>query len=225
MAFSSLGASHAVVPGAGSLRASRPGRSITRTRTAVTPRAMFSNFDGTAVTAVKDGMDEAKKLRCSELKTEHLLLALSKVRDDTSAGMHKAGATEDALRKAIAKRAGISELELMNPFSNTKIADGLIPLAADVKRLFERVAVEAENSLGDKLVGSKELVLDMIADQTSGAYAVITEDLDIEIGDLRDRINGMEKKELVGAGKKLGKNEWKKNKQWTNLMESSTFDS
>ena len=205
MAFSSLGASHAVVPGAGSLRASRPGRSITRTRTAVTPRAMFSNFDGTAVTAVKDGMDEAKKLRCSELKTEHLLLALSKVRDDTSAGMHKAGATEDALRKAIAKRAGISELELMNPFSNTKIADGLIPLAADVKRLFERVAVEAENSLGDKLVGSKELVLDMIADQTSGAYAVITEDLDIEIGDLRDRINGMEKKELVGAGKKLGK--------------------
>ena len=50
---------------------------------------MFSNFDGAAVTAVKDGMDEAKKLRQGELKTEHLLLALSKIRDDTSAALHK----------------------------------------------------------------------------------------------------------------------------------------
>ena len=166
---------------------------------------MFSNFDGAAVTAVKDGMDEAKKLRQGELKTEHLLLALSKIRDDTSAALHKSGATEDALRKACAKRAGISELELMNPFANSKVADGLIPLAPDVKRLFERVAVEAEGALGDTLVSSKELVLDMLGDTTCGARAVLVEDLEIDVDELRDRVNGMEKKELVGAGRKLGK--------------------
>lgn len=60
---------------------------------------MFDRFDGDAVTAVKDGMDEAKKLRLSEVRTEHLLIAVSKLRNDTSAAMHKSGATEDALRK------------------------------------------------------------------------------------------------------------------------------
>jgi ATP-dependent Clp protease ATP-binding subunit ClpC len=205
MAFSSLGASPVVAPGARGLRRSRAPPHRTAAPQTQTPRAMFSNFDGTAVTAVKDGMGEAKKLRSGELKTEHLLLALSKVRDDTSSAMHKAGATEDALRKAIAKRGGISELELFNPFSNTKVADGLIPLGADVKRLFERVALTAENALGDTLVGSKELVLDMLNDTTCGARAVLVEDLEIDLSDLRDRINGMEKKELVGAGKKLGK--------------------
>ena len=52
---------------------------------------MFDRFDGDAVKAVKDGMDEAKKLRQTELKTEHLLIACAKVRDDTSAAMHKSG--------------------------------------------------------------------------------------------------------------------------------------
>ena len=69
---------------------------------------MFDHFDGDAVTAVRDGMDEAKKLRLSEIKTEHLLLACAKVRDDTSAALHKAGATEDAIRRACARRAGVS---------------------------------------------------------------------------------------------------------------------
>ena len=86
----------------------------------------------------------------------------------------------------------------MNPFANSKVADGLIPLAPDVKRLFERVAVEAEGALGDKLVSSKELVLDMLGDTTCGARAVLVEDLEIDVDELRDRVNGMEKKELVG---------------------------
>ena len=205
MAYSALGASRAVAPGVRLLRAPGASRVPPRRAPSTAPRAMFSNFDGAAVTAVKDGMDEAKKLRQGELKTEHLLLALAKIRDDTSAALHKSGATEDALRKACAKRAGVSELELLNPFANSKVADGLIPLAPDVKRLFERVAVEAEGALGDKLVSSKELVLDMLGDTTCGARAVLVEDLDVDVDELRDRVNGMEKKELVGAGKKLGK--------------------
>ena len=119
---------------------------------------MFDRFDGDAVTAVKDGMDEAKKLRLSEIKTEHLLLACAKVRDDTSAALHKAGATEDAIRRACARRAGVSELELMNPFSNNKVADGLVPLGEDIKRLFETVATEAEAAAGDRLVSTREMV-------------------------------------------------------------------
>ena len=67
---------------------------------------MFDRFDGDAVTAVKDGMDEAKRLRRSEISTEHLLLAIAKQRNDTSAAMHKLGGTEDAIRKACARRAG-----------------------------------------------------------------------------------------------------------------------
>ena len=151
------------------------------------------------MTAVKDGMDEAKKLRQGELKTEHLLLALSKIRDDTSAALHKSGATEDALRKACARRAGISELELMNPFANNKTADGLIPLAADVKLLFETVANDAEAAAGDPLVSTRELVEAMTRDVTCGAHAVLTEDLDVDLDELRAEMRG-EKKELVGAG-------------------------
>ena len=165
---------------------------------------MFDRFDGDAVTAVKDGMDEAKKLRLSEIKTEHLLLACAKVRDDTSAALHKAGATEDAIRRACARRAGVSELELMNPFSNNKVADGLVPLGEDIKRLFETVATEAEAAAGDRLVSTREMVNAMIADTTCGAHAVLAEDLDVDLGNLRGAVNG-EKKELVGAGRKLGK--------------------
>ena len=190
-----------------SSRVTTPARRPSRNRPAggVSTRAMFDRFDGDAVTAVKDGMDEAKKLRQSEISTEHLLLALSKVRNDTSAAMHKLGGTEDAIRKACARRAGVSELELMNPFKNGgKIADGLIPLSADVKRLFERVSVEAEASAGDAMVGTKELALAMIADQTCGAYGLLADDLDCDVAAMRNEING-EKKELVGAGKKLGK--------------------
>ena len=167
--------------------------------------AMFDRFDGDAVTAVKDGMDEAKKLRLSEIRTEHLLVAISKLRNDTSSKMHKAGATEDAIRKACAKRAGISELELMNPFKNGgKVADGLLPLGDDIKRLFERVSTEAEASTGDSLVSAKELVLAMMSDVTCGAHSILVDDLDVDLQALKKEING-ETKELVGAGKKLGK--------------------
>ena len=152
-----LAAARHIAPGARDLSAPRraasrvaasrvnPRRSNRAPR--VSPRAMFDRFDGDAVTAVKDGMDEAKRLRRSEISTEHLLLAIAKQRNDTSAAMHKLGGTEDAIRKACARRAGVSELELMNPFKNGgKVADGLIPLSADVKRLFERVSTEAEAS-------------------------------------------------------------------------------
>ena len=210
-----LAAARHIAPGARDLSAPRraasrvassrvnPRRSNRAPR--VSPRAMFDRFDGDAVTAVKDGMDEAKRLRRSEISTEHLLLAIAKQRNDTSAAMHKLGGTEDAIRKACARRAGVSELELMNPFKNGgKVADGLIPLSADVKRLFERVSTEAEASTGDAMVGTKELALAMIADQTCGAHGLLVDDLDCDVAAMRNEING-EKKELVGAGKKLGK--------------------
>jgi ATP-dependent Clp protease ATP-binding subunit ClpC len=150
-------------------------------------------------------MDEAKKLRQSVISTEHLLLAIARQRNDTSSAMHRAGATEDAIRKACAKRAGISELELMNPFKQTgKTADGLLPLSDDVKRLFERVATEAEAKTGDAQVTTKELALAMISDVTCGARTVLEDDLDCDLGALKNEIDGA-KKELVGAGKKLGK--------------------
>ena len=200
---SGLGSASRVAPGARRL-GSRASVARAPRRAGLTTRAMFDRFDGDAVKAVKDGMDEAKKLRQTELKTEHLLIACAKVRDETSAAMHKSGATEDAVRKACAKRAGVSELELMNPFANNKTADGLIPLAADVKRLFETVANEAEAAAGDRLVSTRELVEAMTRDVTCGAHAVLTEDLDVDLGAMRAEMRG-EKKELVGAGRKLGK--------------------
>ena len=110
--------------------------------------------------------------------------------------MHKSGATEDAVRKACAKRAGISELELMNPFANNKTAGGLIPYFADVKLLFETVANDAEAAAGDRLVSTRELVEAMTRDVTCGAHAVLTEDLDVDLGAIRAEMRG-EKKELA----------------------------
>jgi ATP-dependent Clp protease ATP-binding subunit ClpC len=51
----------------------------------------------------------------------------------------KLGATEDAIRKACGKKAGVTEFEMKNPFAQPKIADGLLPLGDDIKLLFERV--------------------------------------------------------------------------------------
>lgn len=165
---------------------------------------MFDRFDGDAVNAVKDGMDEAKKLRLVEVKTEHLLIAVAKLRGDTSAALHKSGATEEAIRRACARRVGVSELALMNPFKGGgKVADGLLPLGADIKLLFERVSTQAEARAGDVQVTAKELVLAMMDDETCGAHTVLVDELEVDLLVLRNAING-DTRELVGAGKKLG---------------------
>ena len=77
---SGLGSASRVAPGARRL-GSRASVARAPRRAGLTTRAMFDRFDGDAVKAVKDGMDEAKKLRQTELKTEHLLIACAKVRD------------------------------------------------------------------------------------------------------------------------------------------------
>eukprot|EP00227_Mantoniella_beaufortii_P015429 CAMPEP_0197575570 /NCGR_PEP_ID=MMETSP1326-20131121/921_1 /TAXON_ID=1155430 /ORGANISM="Genus nov. species nov., Strain RCC2288" /LENGTH=666 /DNA_ID=CAMNT_0043138367 /DNA_START=268 /DNA_END=2265 /DNA_ORIENTATION=+ len=184
--------------------ASKPNSSNRRGAMTVSPRAMFDRFDGDAVNAVKDGMDQAKRLKLSEVKTEHLLLAVSRLRNDTSGAMHKAGATEEAIKKACSTRAGIKATGMMNPFAGAgKVADGLLPLSADIKLLFERVAVDAESSGGDSLVTAKELALAMIADVTCGAHSLLANDLEVDLPALVKDIQG-ETRELVGAGMKLG---------------------
>ena len=49
---------------------------------------------------------------------------------------------------------------------------------------------------GDRLVSTREMVNAMIADTTCGAHAVLAEDLDVDLGNLRGAVNG-EKKELA----------------------------
>ena len=68
----------------------------------------FETFDGDAVLAVKDAMDQAKKLRSSELGSEHVLLALTRARDRTSKALHKGGVTEESTRRALGGSAGVA---------------------------------------------------------------------------------------------------------------------
>jgi ATP-dependent Clp protease ATP-binding subunit ClpC len=64
--MASLRSSHALAPGARQLRSVRPVTPQRPRQLAAAPQAMFDRFDGDAVNAVKDGMDQAKKLRLSE---------------------------------------------------------------------------------------------------------------------------------------------------------------
>ena len=124
-----------------SARRSHRARRATRERT-VARVGFFETFDGDAVLAVKDAMDQAKKLRSSELGSEHVLLALTRARDRTSKALHKGGVTEESTRRALGERAGVSELELMNPFNKPSV-EGLLPLRDELKRVFERASGSA----------------------------------------------------------------------------------
>ena len=167
---------------------------------------MFESFDGESVTLVKEAMDNAKKFNSGKVDTEHLLYACTKKRNPTTKALHKAGATEDAVKKALCDRAGVSDVDLVNPFSGLnqkKKADGLVPLGDDLKKLFERVASKSE-------VTMKELVLGMVADDQCTAHDVLTNPkygIEVDVPLLRDFVNGVgDEKELVGAGgKKIDK--------------------
>jgi len=168
-----------------------------RATTTTTRAGFFETFDGDSVRAVKDGMEQAKKFRSAECGTEHVLLALTRLRDRTSKALHKCGATEDAVRKALGDAAGVSELEMMNPFAKASV-EGLLPLSEDLKRCFEKASGSASE------VTSKELALAMVDDQTCGAYATL-KTLDVDFKLLRNEITGANERELVGAGKKSRK--------------------
>ena len=167
---------------------------------------MFESFDGESVTLVKEAMDNAKKFNSGKVNTEHLLYACTKKRNSTTKALHKSGATEDAVKKALCDRAGVTDVDLVNPFSGLnqkKKADGLVPLGEDLKKLFERVASKNE-------VTMKELVLGMVADDQCTAYDVLTNpkyEIEVDVPLLRDFVNGVgDEKELVGAGgKKIDK--------------------
>ena len=167
---------------------------------------MFESFDGESVNLVKDAMDNAKKFNSAKVHTEHLLYACTKRRNPTTKALHKSGATEDAVKKALCDRAGVTDVDLVNPFSGLnqkKKADGLVPLGDDLKKLFERVANKSE-------VTMKELVLGMVADDQCTAYDVLTSpryNIEVDVPLLRDFVNGVgDEKELVGAGgKKIDK--------------------
>ena len=167
---------------------------------------MFESFDGESVNLVKDAMDNAKKFNSAKVHTEHLLYACTKRRNPTTKALHKSGATEDAVKKALCDRAGVTDVDLVNPFSGLnqkKKADGLVPLGDDLKKLFERVANKSE-------VTMKELVLGMVADDQCTAYDVLTSPrykIEVDVPLLRDFVNGVgDEKELVGAGgKKIDK--------------------
>ena len=192
-ARASLAASARADRCAGIHRASSTARRSARERT-VARVGFFETFDGDAVLAVKDAMDQAKRLRSSELGSEHVLLALTRARDRTSKALHKGGVTEESTRRALGERAGVSELELMNPFNKPSV-EGLLPLRDELKRVFERASGSASE------VGSKELALAMIDDETCGA-AETMRDLEVDVKVMRKEITGANARELVGAGKK-----------------------
>ena len=185
--FDALRESRAKTSARGVAKASRP-RKVTRC-------GFFETFDGDAVVAVKDAMDLAKKFRSAECGSEHVLLALTRNRDRTSKALHKHGVTEEATRRALGERAGVSELELMNPF-NKPSAEGLLALSDELKKVFERASASGSE------VGSKELALAMIDEPASGARATMAalEGCDLKV--LRKEITGANERELVGAGKK-----------------------
>ena len=198
-ARASLAASARADRCAGIHRASSTARRAHRARRATRERTVarvgfFETFDGDAVLAVKDAMDQAKRLRSSELGSEHVLLALTRARDRTSKALHKGGVTEESTRRALGERAGVSELELMNPFNKPSV-EGLLPLRDELKRVFERASGSASE------VGSKELALAMIDDETCGA-AETMRDLEVDVKVMRKEITGANARELVGAGKK-----------------------
>jgi ATP-dependent Clp protease ATP-binding subunit ClpC len=173
---------------------------------------MFESFDGDAVQVVKEAMDNAKKFQGQKVLTEHLLYAITKRRNEQSKALYKSGATEDAVRKALLERVGITEVDFVNPFSQMnqrKKPDGLVPLGDDLKKLFERMSAKEE-------VTMKELVLGMISDDECTAYDVLTNkkfSIEVDVQQLRDFVNGVgDEKELVGAGgKKIDKKKVTKN--------------
>ena len=168
----------------------------------------FETFDGDAVVAVREGMDQAKRLGARACRSEHVLIALTRGRDRTSKALVKFGVTEEATRRASMGRNGnvdVSEsgaggLKAMMSFGGQKSAgpEGLLPLSEELKMVFERASSSATE------VGSKELALAMIDDVSCGANEALKA-MGTDVKVLRKEVSGANERELVGAGKKTRK--------------------
>ena len=176
----------------------RRGSASARSRRGRAARAgFFETFDGDAVVAVRDAMEQAKRASSAQCGSEHVLLALTRGRDRTAKALGKCGVNEEATRRAVGRRGdgGAGAGGLMNPFAKPAVVEGLLPLSEELKRVFERASSNASE------VGSRELALAMIDDAASAASETMRS-MGVDMKVLRNEVSGANERELVGAGKK-----------------------
>jgi hypothetical protein len=123
----------------------------------------FERFTRRARQIIVLAQEEAAALGHPRVGSEHLLLGLLRSEDDASAPvLKKAGITADAVREKVAA------LEPGRP------ARGRTPFTRAAKRALEQSVREAQ-ALGDNFIGAEHVLLALMADERSGAVAIVRE--------------------------------------------------
>jgi len=178
----------------------------------------FERFDEYAVKIVKEGMDEAKRLGCKEVDTQHLLYGCTKLRDGTSLALEKNKVTAESVRGVLqqmypkAPSAGIGSM--FGQQAKASNSAEMLPFSKAVDNAFMAANKTGKNA-DDGKVTSKMVLLKLL--QEDGASSVLAQ-LEVPLEQVEEDMKDAAQKdlkELVGGGRK-------KNKEKSALQQCST---
>jgi hypothetical protein len=122
----------------------------------------FTRFTRRARQVVVLAQEEAGALGHPRVGTEHLLLGLARADDDSTASvLAESGLSAEAVRERVA-------LEPSGPPRRRR------SFTRAAKRVLERSLQEAQ-ALGDNYIGAEHILLGLLADERSGAVAIVRE--------------------------------------------------
>ena len=127
----------------------------------------FDDFDTDVGHMFSCARIEAGKLGAQAVGTDHLLLAATLQRDEVCASLESVGITTRALRKVL-RPAGERSFEQLAPGDLSM----QLPLSAEAEHALNEAA-ESSNRRGDKKMGWRQLLLEILMDEETCAKLVL----------------------------------------------------
>jgi ATP-dependent Clp protease ATP-binding subunit ClpC len=138
---------------------------------------MFEYFTDRAIKAIMLAQEEARRLGHNLVGTEQILLGLIEEGTGVAAVvLNNLGVTIEDARATVEKIIG----------RGSRYVNGEIPFTPKAKRIFEQSFKEARQ-LGHNHIGTEHLLLAITQDK-EGVAAKVLEDLDIDLGELRNAV-------------------------------------
>jgi len=185
--------------------------SARRSASSVTvPRAMLQNFDDGSIMAVKEAMEKARLLGATEVRGEHMLYGTVRRKNATATALKGMGLSPDRTSTLLEEMSTEEEkARVQRTVQGLEKAPEVLPLSAEVKRAFE-AADKASKLTSEKKVTTKQLMVALLSDKeaSSSGLSDLLAKAEVEQMEVMANVANTDasaKKELVGAGKTVRK--------------------
>ena len=183
-------------------------------RGAAPPRMFFERLSDDAVAAVMQAQQEAARMGCSEVGTEHLLLGLVQYPETADKALKSfgVGRVEDVRREAVAlpgngggdekKKGGLGDLFGSGGSAGGSGKGETLPFTGTAKKAFDASMKEAEG-LKRSGIGSELLLVGCVTGASESSAVTVLENLKVDVEGLTEALREAARSapELVGAGK------------------------